>query len=79
VLKSTYHAPLEADLTKVVVDAITLVGSRCGPFAPALQALERGTVDVRGLVEREVPLEEGVRALELAGAEGCLKVLIRCN
>jgi alcohol dehydrogenase len=51
VLKSTYHGSLETNLTMVVVDEVTLVGSRCGPFAPALRLLERGLVDVVPLIQ----------------------------
>ncbi len=76
-LKSTYHGKTEVDLSKLVVDEITLVGSRCGPFPPALALLRRGLVDVASLITATFPLEEGVAAFELAGRPESLKVLLR--
>jgi threonine dehydrogenase-like Zn-dependent dehydrogenase len=61
----------------VVVDEISIVGSRCGRFAPALELLARGAVETDALVHEEFPLSEGARALERAAAPGVLKVLIR--
>lgn len=77
VLKSTYHGEVQANLSAVVVDEVTLVGSRCGPFAPALQALRAGRLDPRGLVEARYPLEQAPAAFEHAARPGALKVLIR--
>lgn len=77
VLKSTYHGRVEADLTGLVVDEITLVGSRCGPFPPALRLLQRGLVDVLSLVSEVYPLAQGVEAFARAAAPGTLKVLLR--
>jgi threonine dehydrogenase-like Zn-dependent dehydrogenase len=76
VLKSTYHGPATVDLAAFVVDEITLVGSRCGPFAPALALLRDGRVDVQSLIHARYSLNEGVAALEHAGRKGVLKVLI---
>jgi len=78
-LKSTYHSPIEADLTAVVVDEVQLVGSRCGPFAPALRLLARGLVDVMSLIQACYPLAEGLVAFERAAQKGALKVLIDCT
>lgn len=77
VLKSTYHGSIAADLSSIVVDEVQLVGSRCGPFAPALRLLAQGLVDVAPLVEAVYPLEKAVAALEHAGRRGALKVLVR--
>ncbi|MGQ9466732.1 MAG: MDR/zinc-dependent alcohol dehydrogenase-like family protein [Anaerolineae bacterium] len=77
VLKSTYHGRVEADLTGLVVDEITLVGSRCGPFPPALRLLQYGWVDVRALVSATYPLAQGVEAFARAAEPGVLKVLLR--
>jgi len=77
VLKSTYHGYVEADLTGLVVDEITLVGSRCGPFPPALRMLERGLVDVRSLISAVYLLAQGVEAFARAAEPGVLKVLLR--
>jgi len=76
VLKTTAERAEPLDLAPLVVDEITLVGSRCGPFAPALVALAGGRVAVEPLVAERYPLEDGARALERAGSGGVLKVLI---
>jgi threonine dehydrogenase-like Zn-dependent dehydrogenase len=77
VLKSTYHGLVEADLSRLVVDEIQVVGSRCGPFAPAIRLLSQGLVDVLPLIEAEYPLDEGMAAFEHAQRRGALKVLVR--
>ncbi|HVF68330.1 MAG TPA: alcohol dehydrogenase catalytic domain-containing protein [Pyrinomonadaceae bacterium] len=77
VLKSTFHGTTELNAAPVVVDEISVVGSRCGRFAPALELLSRDRVEVDALVREEFPLSEGPRALERAAAPGVLKVLIR--
>jgi threonine dehydrogenase-like Zn-dependent dehydrogenase len=78
VLKSTYHGKAEVDLARFVVDEITLVGSRCGPFAPALALLASGRVDPRPLVEARYPLAEALAAFEHAARPGALKILVDC-
>lgn len=77
VMKTTVAERPGADLNRVVIDEVTLMGSRCGPFAPAMQALEENRVDVRGLVSKVFPLEEGVEALSWASRSGVLKVLLK--
>lgn len=74
VLKSTFHGAAELNLSLVVVDEITLVGSRCGPFAPALRLLEGGLVETAPLISARFPLREGLAAFE--AAQGRLKVLL---
>jgi threonine dehydrogenase-like Zn-dependent dehydrogenase len=76
VLKSTYHDLAQVDLARVVVDEVQLIGSRCGPFAPALRLLAQGLVSVEPLIQARYPLEQGVMALEKASVRGTLKVLI---
>jgi threonine dehydrogenase-like Zn-dependent dehydrogenase len=76
VLKSTYHGSIDADLTTAVVDEITLVGSRCGPFAPALRLLEQKLVDVIQLVQARYSLADALAAFEHAARPGTLKILI---
>jgi len=76
VLKSTYAGEMSLNLSSIVVDEITLIGSRCGPFPAAIQLLSSGKVDVSGLVQATFPLEQGVSAFELAAQPGTLKVLI---
>lgn len=75
VLKSTYRGSVDADLSAMVVDEITLVGSRCGPFAPALDLLHRGEVRPGILIEGRYPLHEAPAAFAAAAAKGALKIL----
>lgn len=77
VLKSTFHGKASVDLTKVVVGEVKIVGSRCGPFAPALRLLEQGAIDVASLVEDEYPLSRALEALEHAARPGVRKILLR--
>lgn len=78
VLKSTYRGTASLDMAPLVVDEITLVGSRCGPFGKALELLARGGVDPRVLVDERFGLEGGVEAFEAAARPGTLKVLVDC-
>ncbi|HKD12847.1 MAG TPA: alcohol dehydrogenase catalytic domain-containing protein [Thermoanaerobaculia bacterium] len=77
VWKSTHHAPARFDAAPVVVNEVTIVGSRCGRFAPALELLRRRRVDVRSLIQEEFPLAQAVRALAAAGRPHARKVLLR--
>lgn len=74
VLKSTFHGVSEIATAPFVIDEIALVGSRCGPFPPALRALHRGRIDPSPLIEAVYPLSEGLRALEHAAQRGAAKV-----
>ncbi len=76
VLKSTFADKVTMDLSRLVVDEVTLVGSRCGPFAPALRLLAAGLVDPTPMIAARYPLEAGLAAFEKAGEHGVLKVLI---
>lgn len=76
VLKSTYAGALTFDASALVVDEITLIGSRCGPFKPALQLLAQNQIDVKHLIHSRYPLDEGLRAFEKAQSPGVLKVLL---
>jgi len=76
VLKSTYEGRAQVDLSRIVVDEVALVGSRCGPFDPALDLLESGRIRPECLIGGSFPLQEGVAAFRQAGASGSLKVLI---
>jgi threonine dehydrogenase-like Zn-dependent dehydrogenase len=76
VLKSTYAGKLSLDASSLVVDEITLIGSRCGPFPAALQLLAAGQVDVQPLIHACYPLSEGLTAFEHAQSRGVLKVLL---
>ncbi len=76
VLKSTYARKLSINVSSVVVDELTLMASRCGPFAPALRLLHQGLVDPTPLIQARYPLEQGVEAVEHAAQKGAMKVLV---
>jgi len=76
VMKSTFHDPAHFDATKLVVDEITLLGSRCGDFSVALELLQRGNVQVRPLLSKVFPLEESLEAFEYLRRTPCLKVCL---
>ena len=75
-LKSTVSEGIPLNLSPVVVDEITIVGSRCGPFEPALAALARGDVKVDHLVDAIFPVEEALAAFDEAQRPGVMKVLL---
>jgi threonine dehydrogenase-like Zn-dependent dehydrogenase len=76
-LKSTFADALpNFDASRLVVDEVTLMGSRCGPFPPALALLTTGRVQVAPLIHARFPLEDACVALHYAGQKGVLKVLI---
>jgi threonine dehydrogenase-like Zn-dependent dehydrogenase len=77
VLKSTYKGELTINASALVVDEITLVGSRCGPFAAALRLLEARRVDPTPLIMDVLPLSRALEAMERAAQPGMLKVLLR--
>jgi threonine dehydrogenase-like Zn-dependent dehydrogenase len=76
VLKSTFHGPQEVATAPLVIDEITVMGSRCGPFEPALRLLERRLIEVETLFDAEYPIEQGVEAFQRAMSPGTLKVQI---
>src|SRR5215831_10755244 len=77
VLKSTFAGATEINAARIVVDEISVVGSRCGRFAPALELLKTGRIDVQSLISEEFALSEGVRAMARAADAGVMKVLLR--
>lgn len=77
VLKSSYSGIPQSDLTRLVVEEITVVGSRCGSFATALHYLERHLIDVESLIDAQYALHDAVDAMEYADRKGILKVLLR--
>ena len=76
VLKSTVAAAHQLNLAPLVIHEVTVVGSRCGPFAPAIAALASGAVQVAPLIDATYPLDDAEEALAHAGRKGIRKVLI---
>jgi threonine dehydrogenase-like Zn-dependent dehydrogenase len=77
VLKTTIVGEYKVSFAPLVINEITVVGSRCGPFAPALDALEERSVLVTPLIDKVYPLSDGVEAVAHAGRPGTHKILLR--
>jgi len=75
-LKSTFHGAVRLDAWRIVVDEISVIGSRCGRFERALELLAAGAVDLEGLIASEFYLVDGVAAMEQAQRPGTLKVIL---
>src|SRR6266508_615767 len=76
VMKSTYKGDMSLNFSSIVVDEINIIGSRCGPFEPALRLMEARQVDPTVLIADEYKLDEALKAFERAAETGVLKVLI---
>jgi threonine dehydrogenase-like Zn-dependent dehydrogenase len=76
ILKSTVHGVVGVDTAPIIVNEITLVGSRCGRFEAALPLLEHGVIPVEEMISARYPLREAARAFERAASRGTLKVLL---
>lgn len=79
VLKSTYAGHLTFDASSLVVDEITLIGSRCGPFLEALELLSENKINVNYLIQERYELENAIAAFDKAQQRGVLKVLLEIN
>ncbi len=76
VLKSTFAGDVQVNLSKLVVDEVNVIGSRCGPMDAALRLLELGLVDTKSMISSQIPISQGMEAFDLAKQPGILKVLI---
>ncbi|HMD80833.1 MAG TPA: hypothetical protein VKE92_05960, partial [Anaerolineales bacterium] len=76
VLKSTYKGEINVNFSSIVVDEINIIGSRCGPFEPALRLMESKQVDPTVLIMAEFGLTDALKAFERAAESGVLKVLV---
>ena len=76
VMKSTFHQPAQFDTAKLVVDEVTVLGSRCGNFEKALDLLKAGVIHTDEMISKMFPLEDGVEAFKYLENPGCLKVLL---
>jgi threonine dehydrogenase-like Zn-dependent dehydrogenase len=79
VLKSTYHGAASMDTAPWVINEITVVGSRCGRFEPALDALASGRIDPLPLVDAVFPASRAIEAMSHAQKPGVFKILIDFN
>ncbi len=79
VLKSTYHGEALVTMTEFVIRGISVIGSRCGPFAPALRFLAGGMIEVEPLIHARFSLAEGIKAMKHAAQRGTLKVLLNMS
>lgn len=77
VLKSTFAGKPTWEAWRIVVQEITIIGSRCGRFQPAVDALVAGQIEVSDLISEEYKLADAVKAVAAAGQKGTLKVLLR--
>jgi len=76
VMKSTVHGLAGFDTAPVIVNEITLVGSRCGRFAPAIEMLKNGVINVADMISERMPLDHAAQAFRTAAKSGVLKVLL---
>lgn len=79
VLKSTHADDRPINLSPAVVNEVTIVGSRCGPFGDAINALARKAVDVSSMVSRSFPIERGQEAFDASADPRNIKVLLKIN
>ena len=76
ILKSTVHGMVSIDTAPIIVNEITLVGSRCGTFEPAIELLAAQKINVADMISGSFPLSEAPRAFERAATRGMMKVLL---
>jgi len=76
VLKSTFHGAADVETWPIVVKELTVIGSRCGPFAAALVLLRTGRVNPRPLISRVFLLKDAAKAIRYAQQPGVMKVLL---
>ncbi len=79
VLKSTYHGKLSLDAAPLVIDELTVVGSRCGPMPPAIAALGQQSISPAPLIDAVFALRDAVSAFAKAQEPGVLKVLLEMS
>jgi threonine dehydrogenase-like Zn-dependent dehydrogenase len=76
VLKSTFHGAVRVETWPIVVKEITIVGSRCGPFAKAIALLSSGKLDPTPLITRKYPLSDAPAVIAFAQQPGVMKVVL---
>ncbi|HKV56591.1 MAG TPA: alcohol dehydrogenase catalytic domain-containing protein, partial [Candidatus Binataceae bacterium] len=79
ILKSTAASAGELNLAPIVINEVTIVGSRCGRFAPAVEAIASGKIDPRPLISAMYPLSDALAAFEAARDPQNFKVLLKID
>ena len=79
ILKSTFQGAVEVNTSRIVVDEISVIGSRCGRFEQALKLLEAGEVNVEDLIAAEFRFSDAVAAMAAAQRPGTLKILLNAG
>lgn len=79
VMKTTIAKKGNVDLNRVVVNEITLIGSRCGPFLPAIEAIKSRDIDLYPMISNRFKLEDGEKAFAYAAKKGALKVILEIS
>lgn len=77
VMKTTIAERGQLDLNSVVVNELFLIGSRCGPFPAAIKAIESGLINIRSLISKIFPLEDGIKSFQYASKREVLKVILK--
>ena len=79
VLKSTYEVKPPVDLVPIVIDEITIIGSRCGPFPPAIRLLENKVIDVLSLISQRFSFDKAIEAINAAHQKENLKIILNIS
>jgi threonine dehydrogenase-like Zn-dependent dehydrogenase len=79
ILKTTVANKDSFNLNHIVINEISLIGSRCGPFEPAIQAIKSGAVDLLPLISKIYSLDDGLKALKYASEKGVIKVILKMS
>lgn len=79
VLKTTIANKIQIDMNQFVINEISLIGSRCGPFPPAIKAIRSRQIDLYPLISYIYPIEEGLKAFQHASSKSALKVILRIS
>lgn len=79
VLKSTVASGKELNLAPIVIDEITVLGSRCGQFPPALRLLENNRIDFKPFISGIYNIENSIEAFEANKAKDTIKILLKMN
>lgn len=79
VLKSTFHGAAPVETWPIVVKELTVIGSRCGPFAKAIELLHSGKIDPRGMITKRFALKDAAKAIEFAQRPDVMKVSLQAR